>query len=368
MIPFVDLKKQYLLLRESLENAISGVCASSKFILGPEVERFEKNFASYLGVKEAVGVGNGTDALHLSFYALKLGHGDEVLAPANTFIATALAIYNSGAIPVPVDVCPESFLMDMTSAEKQLTKHTKAIIPVHLYGQSMDMDSVLSFAKKHNLIVIEDACQAHGAMWKGKRVGSFGIAGCFSFYPAKNLGAYGDGGIVTINDPKLTEKLRMLRNYGSIKKYAHKISGTNSRLDSMQAAVLNVKLNFLDEWNKKRFQAACRYTEALKYIKAVKTPVFDHNDISRHVFHLFVIQCERRDELSSFLAKRGIECSIHYPVPIHLHQAFASLGIKKGSFPAAEMLADKILSLPMFPEITDEQIDTVVMKIKKFYG
>ncbi|MFH1905626.1 MAG: DegT/DnrJ/EryC1/StrS family aminotransferase [bacterium] len=364
----MDLKKQYLLHREALENATSKVCTSAKFILGPEVKQFEKNFASYLGVKEAVGVASGTDALRLSCYALKIGPGDEVLVPANTFIATALGVYNLGGVPVPVDVYPESFLMDLAKAEKQLTDRTKAIIPVHLYGQSMNMDAISSFVKKHNLILIEDACQAHGAMWKGKRVGSFGVIGCFSFYPTKNLGAFGDGGLVATNDQRLADQLRLLRNYGSVKKHIHKVTGTNSRLDSLHAAVLNVKLNFLNDWNKNRFQAACRYADTLKDLKSIKVPNFDHDDILRHVFHLFVIQCDRRDELLAFLTERGIQCGIHYPVPIHLHQAFASLGFKKGNFPVSEMLADRILSLPMFPEITDEQIDSVVKVIKEFYG
>lgn len=368
VIPFVDLKAHYIANREIFEQAMREVCVSSSYILGPHVERFEKKFVEYIGAVEAIGVASGTDALRLSCQAISVAIGDEVLVPVNTFIASALGVSDLGATVVPVDVDAGSFLMDMNDAEEKVTAKTKAIMPVHLYGQSMNMDALMDFAEAHNLAVIEDACQSHGAMWKGRRTGSFGSCGCFSFYPAKNLGAFGDGGIVTTNDSEIADKLRLLRNYGSVKKYVHKIRGTNSRLDSMQAAVLNVKMDFLEERNRKRFSAACRYADGLKNIGDIIVPSFDRNDIARHVFHLFVIQCQRRDELMRCLNDHRVQCGIHYPVPIHQHAAFESLGHKKGSFPVAEASADRILSLPMYPEITDSQIDVVINTIAEFYG
>lgn len=367
VIPFVDLEQQYKPHREAFEKAISEVCSSGAFILGPALEHFEKRFAGYLGVREAVGVASGTDAIRLACRALRIGPGDEVLVPANTFIATALGVYDGGAVPVPVDVDPQTFLMDMADAQGRITNRTKAIIPVHLYGRSMDMDAVMTFVHTHNLVLIEDACQAHGAMWKGRRVGGFGAVGCFSFYPSKNLGAFGDGGMVATNDRSLADKLKLLRNLGSVDKYVHNILGTNSRLDSLQAAILNVKLDFLDESNGKRFQAACRYADMLKSVRGVQVSAFDRDDPSQHVFHLFVIQADRCGKLLAYLNERGIGCDVHYPVPVHLHKAFAPLGFKKGSCPVAERLSDRIISLPMFPEISNQQIDTVVKTVKKFY-
>ena len=367
LIPFIDLKQQYKLHQEVFEKAIREVCVSGSFVLGPEVERFEGRFADYIGVRESVGVASGTDALRLACQAIGIGCEDEVLIPANTFIASVLAVSDLGATVVLVDVDPETFLVDMDDAERKLTSRTKAIMPVHLYGQSVNMDAVAIFADKHNLIIIEDACQSHGAMWGTQRTGSYGSVGCFSFYPAKNLGAFGDGGLVTTNDQRIAGQLRLLRNYGSVKKYAHEVPGTNSRLDSMQAAVLNIKMDYLDDWNMKRFLAALRYADGLKNIEFIKVPVFDHNDSTRHVFHLFVIQCERREELMVYLNDHGVQCGVHYPVPVHLHRASKSLSLSVGSLPVAEMLADSILSLPMFPEIKDEQIDVVVNTIKRFY-
>lgn len=367
MIPFVDLKLQYQLQREAFDNKIKEVCKEGQFILGPELTSFEERFAEYIGVRKAIGLASGTDALNLARKSLGIGPGDEVLIPANTFIASALSIYEVGAVIVPVDVDQETYLMDMADAEKRVTKRCKAIMPVHLYGQAMDMDKIAAFAEKNNLAIIEDACQAHGAKWKGRRVGSFGSVGCFSFFPSKNLGAFGDGGLASTNDLELDEKIRLLRNYGSREKYVHEIVGTNSRLDSLQAAILNLKLPGLDENNRKRFNAASRYAELLADIDKVKSPFFDRKEIERHVFHLFVIQCERRDELLHYLSDKGIQCAIHYPVPIHLHKAFQGLGLKKGEYPVSEALADKILSLPIFPEITAEQIEYVVEKIKAFY-
>lgn len=368
MIPFVDLKQQYNFHKDAFDKAMSDVCGAGAYVLGPEVSRFEKRFAEYLGVAETIGVASGTDALRLSCKALGIGLGDEVLIPANTFIATALAVYDLGATIVPVDVDPETYLLDLSDAESRITENTKAIIPVHLYGQCLDMDAIAEFTKKHNLLLVEDACQAHGAEWKGRRAGGFGATGCFSFYPAKNLGAFGDGGLISTNDPELARNLRLLRAYGSIEKYIHEIPGTNSRLDSIQAAVLNVKLDFLDKWNSGRFHAACRYSELLEGIDDVKTPAFDKNDPERHVFHLYIIQCEHREELMSQLGSRDIQCGIHYPQPIHLMQAFDFLGYKEGDFPVSEELAGRILSLPIFPEISDEQVEEVAEAIRVFYG
>lgn len=367
IIPFVDLRQEYRLYQKAFEKAIRDVCVSGFYILGPELERFERRFADYLGVKESVGVASGTDALRLACQALGIEPGAEVLIPANTFIASALGVSDVGATVVLVDVDPGSFLMDMNDAEGKATSRAKAIMPVHLYGQSMDMDAVAAFADRHNLIVIEDACQSHGAMWKGRRTGSFGSVGCFSFYPSKNLGAFGDGGLIVTNDQRVANKLRLLRNYGSVKKHIHEVPGTNSRLDSVQAAILNIKIDFLGDWNRKRFKAACRYADGLEGIKGIKVPVFDRDDVMRHVFHLFVIQCERRDELMACLNQQGIQCGVHYPIPVHLQRAFKPLGLRRGNLPVAEMLAHRILSLPMFPEITNEQIDTVVDTIKGFY-
>ncbi len=368
VVPFVDLQQQYLLHQEAFEAAMHEVCISCSYILGDETERFEERFAEYVGVGEAVGVGSGTDALGLSCQALGIGQDDEVLVPANTFIASVLGAAELGAKVVPVDIDAESYLMDMADAEAKVTATTKAIVAVHLYGQCMDMDDVVEFAERHGLVLIEDACQSHGAMWQGRRAGSFGSVGCFSFYPAKNLGAFGDGGMVVTNNPEIAGKLRLLRNYGSVEKYRHESVGTNSRLDSLQAAVLNVKLGMLDDWNAMRFRAARRYAEGLRGLDAVKTPGCAPDDASRHVFHLFVIQCERRDELLAELSTHGIQCGIHYPVPLHLHGAFRDFGVKRGSLSVAEGHASTILSLPMFPELADEQIDRVVDAIWTFYG
>lgn len=368
IIPFVDLKTSYIANRKAFDKAISSVCLSSAYILGPEVQRFEERFADYIGVSEAIGVANGTDALRLTCQALGIGKDDEVLIPANTFIATALAVHDLGGRVVPVDIDPHTYLIDLTDAQNKISERTKAMIVVHLYGQCADMDQVLSFIEQNRLLLIEDACQSHGAAWKGKRTGGIGIAGCFSFYPAKNLGAFGDGGMITTHQVLLAKKLRLLRNYGSVEKYIHEYPGTNSRLDSLQAAVLNVKLDSLDDCNVRRFEAACRYAEGLNNVNEIVLPTFDRNNPLGHVFHLFVIQCDSRSDLMNYLNSEGIQYGIHYPRPIHLHQAFESLGIGPGSLPVSESLANKILSLPMFPEITSEQTSRVVKAIKAFYG
>jgi len=365
-IPFVDLKLQYENHREAFERALINTAASTQYIMGAEVTKFEKNFADFLGAREVVSVASGTDALRLSCLALDLKPNDEVLVPANTFIASVLGITELGAKPVPVDIDPETHLMDLVEAERHITPKTKGMVPVHLYGQTLDMDSLMAFTERHGLFVIEDACQAHGAKWNGKRAGTFGETGCFSFFPSKNLGAFGDGGAIAVNNPQLAKKLRLLRNYGSVKKYIHEIPGTNSRLDSMQAAVLNVKLEFLEQWNQSRFRAACKYTDGLAGSSSVLTPQFEKSLSKNHVFHLFVIKCDRRDSLQQFLSDLKIHTGVHYPIPIHRHKAFSFWGYQEGTYPITERLAGQILSLPMFPEITDTQIDTVINAIKEF--
>ena len=365
-VPFVDLGLPYKNHREAFERALIDTAESTQYVMGPEVTRFEQSFAAFLGAREVIGVASGTDALRLSCLALDLKPGDEVLVPANTFIASVLGVCEMGAQPVPVDVDPETHCIDLSDAERCITPKTKGIIPVHLYGRTMDMDAFMAFTEHHGLFIIEDACQAHGSEWKGKCAGTFAETGCFSFFPSKNLGAFGDGGAVAVNDPLIAKKLRLLRNYGSDKKYIHETPGTNSRLDSIQAAVLNVKLEFLEEWNQNRFRAACRYVDGLAGLTSVIAPQFDKSLPQNHVFHLFVVRCERRDALQQFLMDRGIQTGIHYPVPIHRHKAFASWGYPEGTCPVAEGLAERILSLPIFPEITDEQVDTVINAIKKF--
>ena len=365
-VPFADLGLQYDNHREVFEKVLIETASSAQYVMGPEVTKFEKRFAEYLGVPEVVSVASGTDALRLSCLALNLRPGDEVLVPANTFIASILGVCELGAQPVPVDVDSETYLMDLADAERRVTSKTKGIIAVHLYGQTLNMNSLMNFAHSHKLFIIEDACQAHGAEWNGKKAGTFGKTGCFSFFPSKNLGAFGDGGAIAVNDPSIAKKLQLLRNYGSTKKYMHEIPGTNSRLDSIQAAVLNTKLEFLEEWNSLRFQAASKYSKYLKGQTSVTTPYFDSSLAKNHVFHLFVIQCEHRDQLQQFLTDRGIQTGIHYPIPIHRHKAFTFWNYPDGTSPIAENLSKNIISLPMFPEITDEQIETVANAIKAF--
>jgi len=358
MIPFVDLKTQFQTHRDEFMQAIEQVLQSAAFILGPDVSRFEKEFAAFVGSRFAVGVASGTDALHLALRAAGIGAGDEVITVTNTFYATTAAIELAGARPVLVDCDADTYLIDIDALERAVTPRTKAIIPVHLYGQVAPMDSIIEFARKHNIIIVEDACQAHGARYKGQGAGTFGLAGAFSFYPGKNLGAFGDGGAVTTDDEELYNKLVALRNYGSPQKYQHPIFGTNSRLDSVQAAVLRVKLRYLEGWNSARVRAAERYRKNLSGVAGIKLPALVED--STHIYHLFVIQVPGgRDEILQKLAAREIYCGIHYPIPLHLQQAYAYLGYREGDFSVAESAAQKILSLPMFPEITEDQIDRV---------
>jgi len=369
-IPLVDLKRQYVSIKQEMDEKISGVLKNTAFILGPEVREFEKDFSAFCGTEHAVGVSSGTEALSLALLALSVGRDDEVVTTPNTFIATAGAISHVGAQPVLVDVDPESYNIDASLVEGAITKRTKAIIPVHLYGQPSEMEAILQVAKRHNIKVIEDACQAHGAEYRGRRVGSFGDIAAFSFYPGKNLGAYGDGGAVVTDKGELAERIRLLRDHGSPKKYYHEIIGYNSRLDEIQAAVLRVKLRYLNEWNEKRRKNANIYSEYLQEL-ADKDLVVTPQEMSwaKHVYHLYVIQVEEglRDKLIEYLNARGIGAQIHYPIPIHLQKAYKHLGYNQGSFPVAEKLAKRIISLPMFPELERQEIEYIARGIRAFF-
>lgn len=365
-VPFVDLQSQYKSIKKDVLAGVEAVFDKCNFILGEEVQRLEGEFAKYTGSKFGVGVANGTDALHLAVRAAGIGEGDEVLVPANTFIATALGVTFAGAKPIPVDVSQDNFLMDPSLIERSITSRTKAILPVHLYGRMMDLKPVLEIAKRKNLVVIEDAAQGHGAELNGMRAGAVGAMGCFSFYPGKNLGCYGDGGLVTTNDPELKTKLEALRNYGSPKKYHHPIVGYNSRLDTVQAAVLNAKLPHLDSWNAARYEAAVKYNTALEGLGDLILPQIPTK--KSHVFHLYVVRTKKRDALLSHLNANGVAAGIHYPVPIHLHGAYQNLGFKKGDFPVSERLSDEIVSMPIFPELSDEQIQYVADQVKRFFA
>jgi dTDP-4-amino-4,6-dideoxygalactose transaminase len=369
-IPLVDLKKQYASIKQEIGESIERVLESSNFILGAEVDKFEKEFAAFCRAKYAVGVSSGTNALSLALSALDIKQGDEVITTPNTFVATAAAISHAGARPVLVDVDPESYNIDVSKIEGAISGKTRAIIPVHLYGQPSEMDAVLQLAKRHNLKVVEDACQAHGAEYRSRRVGPLGDIAAFSFYPGKNLGAYGDGGAVVTDKFELAERIRLLRNHGSPKKYYHEIIGYNSRFDEIQAAILRVKLRFLDDWNAKRRINATTYSEYLKDLadRGLVTIPKERN-VVKHVYHLYVIQVEElvRDGLIQHLNARGIGAQIHYPIPIHLQKAYSHLGYNQGSFPVTEKLAKRIISLPMFPELERHEIEYIAQEIRAFF-
>lgn len=361
-INFVDLKRQYLSIKDDIDKSIFKVIEKTDFVLGEEVEKFEAKFARFCNTKYCVGVDSGTSALKLALIALGIKQGDEVITVPNTFIATVLAISDIGAKPVFVDINPDSYNIDVLKIEKIITKKTKAILPVHLYGQTANMDPIMDIAEKYNLKVVEDACQAHGALYKNKKAGSIGDVGCFSFYPGKNLGAYGDGGAITTNNKEVAEKIRMLRNYGQKVKYHHLLKGFNNRLDSIQAAVLNVKLKYLDKWNESRRKIALMYNKLLKGIAVTPKEM----DYATHIYHLYVIRIKNRDRLRDYLKSKGISTIIHYPIPIHLQKAYFDLGYKEGSFLLTESYSKEILSLPMFPELNKEEIDFIVKCIKEF--
>jgi dTDP-4-amino-4,6-dideoxygalactose transaminase len=362
-IPLVDLKVQYQKLKDELWPALEHTVSQGHFILGQEVELFEKELAAFCGTKHCVGVSSGTDALHLTLRALGIGLGDEVITAANTFIATAFAISYTGATPVLVDVSPMDYNIGPEHILEAITVRTKAIIPVHLYGQPADMNTIMDIARQYNLYVVEDACQAHGARYNGQRVGTIGDAACFSFYPGKNLGAYGDGGAVVTDDETIAERICELRQYGQKEKYIHTALGYNNRLDSIQAAILRIKLRYLDEWNASRKKAAQLYREMLSDTD-VKLP--EENAGSDHVYHLFVVQHPRRDDLLNFLKDENIFCGIHYPVPLNRQKPYLSVKTIPGDVPVTVNLSSKILSLPMYPDISETQIATVAQAVKKF--
>jgi dTDP-4-amino-4,6-dideoxygalactose transaminase len=362
-VPFVDLIAQYATIRAPIQAALNEVLDSGWFVLGQHVESFEKAFADYCGGGHAIGVGSGTEALHLALLACGVGAGGEVITVSNTFIATALAIDYVGAKPVFVDIDLVTYNVDVRQISARITPRTKAILPVHLFGQPADLDPILSLARAHGLYVIEDACQAHGAEYKGKRVGAIGDIGCFSFYPAKNLGAYGDGGLVLTRDPALAERMRLLRNYGQTRKYYHQLRGYNSRLDELQAAVLEAKLPYLDGWNEARRRIAACYDAGIRP-SHIKLPGV-HSDV-RHIYHLYVIRTPYRDALRQWLSSRGIGTQVHYPVPIHRQEAYRDMNLATGTLPVTEQVCDQLLSLPMYPELDARQIDWVIDSLNAF--
>jgi dTDP-4-amino-4,6-dideoxygalactose transaminase len=362
-IPLVDLGAQHRQLETELQAAVQRVFQRSSFVSGPEVERFEAEFASYLNATSCVAVSSGTAALHLVLHALEIGPGDEVITVPNTFIATAEAISAVGARTVFVDVDPIAYTMDPTQVERAITVRTRAILPVHLYGQPADLDPLTAIARRYKLTIIEDACQAHGAEYKGRKAGTLGAAGCFSFYPSKNLGACGEGGAVVTSDPDLAERIRLLRNHGSVSKYEHCFPGYNFRMEGLQGAFLAVKLKYLDEWNERRRMLAQHY-DRLFSGSGVVTPT--EMPYAKHVYHLYVIQAENREALRRRLAEQDIETGLHYPIPLHLQEAYRSLGYRRGDFPVSERLAERALSLPMYPDLTFEAVEHVASPILEF--
>ena len=357
-VNFVDLRAQYLSIKPEMDAAIAGILESCAFV---NSRSFEKDFATYLDLKNVVGVGNGTDALCMAMHCLGIGPGDEVICPANTFIATAEGIGWTGATPVFVDCDPVTYNLDPKKIEAAITPRTRAITAVHLYGQPADMDPILAIAKEHGLLVIEDCAQSHGATYKGKKAGTFGDVACFSFYPGKNLGAYGDGGAVATNNDELATAIRKLGDHGSNVKYRHDFEGINSRLDGLQGAVLSVKLKHLEKWSERRIAVAARYGAGLKDVCVVPRTA----DGVRHVFHLYVIQVNNRDDVLKHLNDQGIGCGIHYPVPLPVTPAYGHLGYGAEQFPVSCGIADKLVSLPMHADLTDEQVDFVIFEVKK---
>lgn len=355
-VPFVDLRAQYQTIAQEVDLAIQQVLERTDFILGRDVELFEQEFAEYIGARHAVGVASGLDALVLALRAYGIGPGDEVITAANTYMATALAIMAAGATPVLVDIDARTYNMDPQSLAAAVTSRTRAVMPVHLYGQPADMGAILDVTVRHNLLVIEDAAQAHGARYRGQPVGLSGQAAAFSFYPGKNLGAYGDGGLVATNDSTIAQKIRQFRNYGQSVKYQHVVEGTNSRLDTLQAAVLRVKLRRLEQWNELRRGHAAAYGRKLAGLPLVPPHVLEE---TQPVFHLYVVQVENRESVQAALSRQEVQTGIHYPIPIHLQKAAARLGYREGQFPVTEAAAKRILSLPMFPELTEEQLNFV---------
>lgn len=364
-IPFVDLRKQYAPFKDEILSGIEKVLDGMQLFLGENVQQLEKEFAQFCGAAHGIGVSDGTVALQIILRAMDIGPGDEVITVSHTFIATAEAIILTGAKPVFVDVDPDTYLMDISQVEAKITPHTKAILPVHLYGQTVDMDPLLEIASRHGLRVVEDACQAHGADYKGRKAGTLGDAAGFSFYYSKNLGAYGEGGFISTNDSELADKIRKIRDHGSGVRYHHDLIGVNGRLDEIQAVVLRAKLPHLAAWNEKRREHVCIYNEMLKGTSAV---VPTEQSGNTPVYHLYVIRTPKRDELQAFLKNCGIFTGIHYPIPVHLQKATEFLGYKQGDLPVTEQLVTQILSLPMYAELNADEIKYVVDSIKTFYN
>lgn len=363
-VPFLDLSRQYLAMKDEIDVAMARVFNRAWFILGEEDEALEHEFASYLGAQHGVGCGSGTEALHLALLACGVEPGDEVITVPNTAVPTISAISFANAVPQLVDIDPVTYTMDVRQVEAAITPRTKVLLPVHLYGQTADLAPLFAIARQHNLRVIEDACQAHGATYGSARAGTLGDAGCFSFYPSKNLGAYGDGGFVCTNNPEIAQRLRLLRNYGQTKRYYHATKGFNSRLDELQAAVLRAKLVHLEEWNESRRQLAQRFDAMLEGLPVVlpKRAAW-----GQHVFHLYVIRSPQRDQLCSFLTEHGIQTIIHYPVPVHLQEAYRDLQIPAGALPEAEKAAREIVSLPFYPEMREDEIEFLITTLREFH-
>jgi dTDP-4-amino-4,6-dideoxygalactose transaminase len=362
-VPFLDLKSHHAPMLEEINGAIREVIDSAAFAGGPCVTRFEEDFAVYCDAKYAIGLGSGTEALWFALLALGVGPGDEVITVPNSFMATAEAITYCGAKPVFVDVDERTYNMDAAGLERAVTARTKAIIPVHLFGQPADMDPILEFARKRDLFVIEDAAQAHGAVYKGRKVGTLGDIACFSFYPGKNLGAFGEAGAVVTNNDKLQEKIRILRDHGQIRKYHHTMVGWNGRMDGIQGAILGIKLRYLEKGNELRRAHAAYYDQALQGIEGLITPFCANNVLS--VYHIYALRVQDRDEFMRVLTEKGVGSGVHYPVTIHLQEAYRSLGYQPGAFPIAERCATEFVSLPMFPELTTTQLETVVQASKE---
>jgi dTDP-4-amino-4,6-dideoxygalactose transaminase len=370
VIPFVDLKAQYLSIKDEILAAVSKVLDSTQFVLGDEVVALEQEFAAYCGADMGIAVNTGTSALHLALLAAGIGPGDEVITVPFTFVATVAAIGYTGATPVFVDIDPVSYTIDVTQIEKAITARTKAILPVHLYGQPADMDPILEIARRHNLTVIEDAAQAHGAKYNGQRVGSIGDIGCFSFYPGKNLGAYGEGGMVVTSNPDYAHTMKMLRDWGQERRYHHVLKGYNYRMDGIQGAILRVKLRYLEQWTEARRTHAAQYDRLLGD-SGIKTPTV--MPYSHHVYHVYAVRLaspssegsSQREHLQKTLHEQGVQTGIHYPIPVHLQPAYADLGYQPGDFPQSEQAAQEVFSLPMYAELSEEQVNIVSAAVQE---
>ena len=365
-IPFVDLKAQYFSIKSEIDAAIKNVINESAFIKGKYVQQFEEEYAEACGSEHCISCANGTDAIYITLKCLDIGPGDEVITVANTWISTAETISQSGARPVFVDIHPDYYTIDVTKIEEKINSNTKAIIPVHLFGQPVNMDIITDICNKYNLVLIEDCAQAHFAEWKGKKVGTFGVAGTFSFFPGKNLGAYGDAGAIITDDDIFADKARKFSNHGALKKHHHDFEGINSRLDGLQAAILSVKLPHIHDWSQKRFDIALHYNQFLNEVEGITTPEI-HKDI-KHVFHLYVIRIKKRDQLRKFLNNKGISSGIHYPTPLPYLKAYEYLKHKTADFPIAYNYKDKILSLPIYPELGFAKVEYITSEIREFFN